>query len=361
MKIKALEIISGNDNGGGGEHVLNILKGNNSSLTTSICLLGEGDLVKKCKDRKVDFKYFQNKLKNEELIEHINNNNFDIINFHGARGALFHMINKRKIKSKSCITIHSDFNRDFDNLKGFKRLLWSKLFFMSLKSFNNFLVVSDYLGDLLRKHNLCEEVDAVYNGIDVEELSKDIEKETKEREAFTFISISRFHPIKNHRNMILGFNELIKEEKRAKLILVGDGDELQEAKNLVNKLSINDNVEFLGHIDKGYKLFNNVDINVLTSFDEGGIPPLAVLEGFVFSKTVIISKLHNVSDFLGENVFYIDPDNYQSIYKGMKSAVLDCELKTKGDTVRKIVAKEFTIDNFVNRYYEGYKNILNKR
>ena len=60
--IKVLHVISGNDNGGGGIHVFNTFKRKIDGLELELCLIGEGELVKKAERENQPFKYVKNKV-----------------------------------------------------------------------------------------------------------------------------------------------------------------------------------------------------------------------------------------------------------------------------------------------------------
>ena len=83
--MKVLQVISNNDNGGGGIHVLNIFKQNLKDFKNELCLIGEGTLAKRCEKNKMAYHKINNTVYNKELIDYINSNKYDIVNFHGAK------------------------------------------------------------------------------------------------------------------------------------------------------------------------------------------------------------------------------------------------------------------------------------
>ena len=117
INIKILHIISGNDNGGGGKHVLNICDKSNKKFENIIGLLGEGPLYLKAKELGVSYKLFSKKLYNIELVKFINQNSISIVNFHGAKPFLVHLILKNKLNVPTVAVVHSDFRYDFLNNK----------------------------------------------------------------------------------------------------------------------------------------------------------------------------------------------------------------------------------------------------
>ncbi len=73
--------------------------------------------TQKLKTMDVNFKLFSKKLNNMELVNFINHNSINIVNFHGAKPFLMHLILKRKLKVPTVAVVHSDFRYDFLNNK----------------------------------------------------------------------------------------------------------------------------------------------------------------------------------------------------------------------------------------------------
>ena len=65
-------------------------------------------------------------------------------------------------------------------------------------------------------------------------------------ESFTVCHVGRFNPQKNHSFIIDVFNQLLKIEPQAKLLLVGNGDGLSAIKDKVYSFNIEKSVQFLG-------------------------------------------------------------------------------------------------------------------
>lgn len=359
--IKVLHVISGNDNGGGGIHVLNTFKRKIDGLKLELCLIGEGELVKKAERENQPFKYVKNKVNNLELIKIINEGNYNIVNFHGARACLVHKRIKNKINVNTVVTVHSNYNTDFDSKNIIKRYMATKLFKSSLKAFDNYIVVSEYLEKLLNEEKISKFAYKVYNGVDYKKMEGDLSlhPELEElAEYFVFGAISRMHPVKNHLNMIRAFKKVIDDKIDAKLLLIGDGSEMDNIKKLIKELDIEKNVILLGYKDKSYSYIPLFDLNILTSFSEGGVPPLSVLEGFVFKKTSIVPDVNGMRDILGDKVYYVDPNEVDSIYNAMLYAYKDENRVEKGIICRDFLCNEFSIDKFCMRYYKAYNSIV---
>ena len=114
FNIKVLQIISGNDNGGGGNHVLNLSFYSRDKFECTIGCIGEGDLYKKGKDLGISMVQFGSRAAYDgTIIKYVKENNIDIINFHGAKAFFMHCFLKRKLTIPAVATIHSNYKKDF--------------------------------------------------------------------------------------------------------------------------------------------------------------------------------------------------------------------------------------------------------
>ncbi|WP_291632263.1 glycosyltransferase [Clostridium sp.] len=360
-----MHIISGNDNGGGGNHVLNICNKDNKNFENVIGCLGEGPLYSKAKTMDVSYKLFTKKLNSIELLEFINNNSISIVNFHGAKPFLMHLILKSKLTVPSVAVVHSDFRYDFLNNK-LKYFIFTPLSIKGLKSFNNYICVSNNLKCLLEEKKIQGTKSVVNNGIDIKKNNIITSAEEirnnfgiKEQD-FVFAMVARFHPIKNHKEVILAFRKLTFEFQDVKLLLVGDGELRPELEALIVKLKLENNITMAGNVTNPIDYINASNVSVLASLSEGGAPPLTVLESGIVKKSLIYTVVGDLECILDENSGYkIKSQNNEDIYKAMKEAYLDkSNLNVKGENLYKIIVNNFTIENFRDNYYEIYKSIL---
>ncbi|MFT5873322.1 MAG: glycosyltransferase involved in cell wall biosynthesis [Clostridium sp.] len=365
IHIKVLHIISGNDNGGGGNHVLNICNKDNKNFENVIGCLGEGPLYSKAKTMDVSYKLFTKKLNSKDLMEFINNNSVSIVNFHGAKPFLMHLILKSKLKVPTVAVVHSDFRYDFLNNK-FKYYIFTPLSIKGLKSFNNYICVSNNLKGLLEEKKIQGTKSVVNNGIDIKKNNIMISAEDIrnnfgiKKQDFVYVMVARFHPIKNHKEVILAFRKLTFEFQDVKLLLVGDGELRPELEALIVKLKLENNITMAGNVTNPIDYINASNVSVLASLSEGGAPPLTVLESGIVKKSLIYTVVGDLECILDGNSGYkIKDQNNEDIYKAMKEAYLDkSNLNVKGENLYKIIVNNFTIENFWENYSEIYKSIL---
>ncbi len=104
---------------------------------------------------------------------------------------------------------------------------------------------------------------------------------------FVVIHVGNFSKVKNHSFLIQIFKEIHEINNKAILLLAGEGEELDNIKNLVISLGIEDKVRFLGSISEIKELLAAGDVFVFPSFNEGF--PGSVLEAEAAGLPCVIS------------------------------------------------------------------------
>lgn len=335
-------------------------------MNCSIACIGTGDLYNKSKKIGIPTVSFSLKeMLMGNLKDYIEKNNVDIINFHGPKANFIYMLIKGSIDRPVTTTIHSDYRYDFLNNK-IKKYFYTPLNVIALKRFYNYICASNYLKNLLEEKNFKGNKYIVSNGFHFKEHIVNISRDKIRKEYglsdndYVYIMVGRMHPIKNHLGLINCFYKLQKEFSNIKLMLLGDGELENSLKDKVCDLKIKDKVIFTGFKNNPIDYINACDISILTSFNEGGAPPLVVLESALVKKAIICSNVGDMPFIINSNNgFLINPNSQEDIYDKMKKAYLNKDkLKDIGENLYKDVLDRFSIEKFWQNYYIAYSNIL---
>lgn len=148
-------------------------------------------------------------------------------------------------------------------------------------------------GEMLYIGNLLKNFQVVYNGIDAQKFSFNIERrniiksELNLGDGPVLSHVGRFAPVKNHTFIIDIFKEFLALYPNAKLLLIGEGALLSKIKEKVNTLNIADNVLFLGSRTDVNDILSATDVFVFPSINEG--LPVSVVEAQCSGAQVITS------------------------------------------------------------------------
>lgn len=141
------------------------------------------------------------------------------------------------------------------------------------------------------------------NAIDVQRFTyneiirEKLRKENNLENCFVLGNVARMSKSKNHKFLLNIFKEILKIEKKSKLLLIGDGPLKDELIKEAKELKIYDNVIFYGVSDKINELLQAMDVFVLPSLFEG--VPLSVIEAAGSGIKYVISD--NIDSHLKTN------------------------------------------------------------
>lgn len=102
------------------------------------------------------------------------------------------------------------------------------------------------------------------------------------------LNIGELLPNKNQKAVIKAMHQVQEKYPDVKLLIAGNGPELEQLKNLVSDLDLEDVVEFLGYTTEINKYLNIADCVAACSYREG--LPLNVMEAMLCGKAVVASN-----------------------------------------------------------------------
>lgn len=212
--------------------------------------------------------------------------------------------------------------------------------------------------DTLRLFNIYNKIEVIYNFIDFE-MQKDWNDDDCIRETLAksdekiITHVSNFRPVKRVNDVIKIFYK-IQSKISAKLLMVGDGPEREQAERLAKKLGIKEKILFLGKSDEVRKILCFTDLFLLPSETEsfglaaleamaartpvissntGGLPEVN-LEG----KTGYLSDVGDVDEMAKNAIYILEDENRLNEFKDKALAF----------------SKNFTIKKILPQYEELY-------
>jgi glycosyltransferase involved in cell wall biosynthesis len=153
---------------------------------------------------------------------------------------------------------------------------------------------------------------------------------------------------------------IIKKTPDLHIYIAGSGSEESKLKKLVNKLNIENYVDFLGFLsgEKKYTYYKSADIYVQPSrYETFGI---AILEAMACGKTVVASNVGGIPFLVidGETGLLFENGNVRDLAEKILNLLNDKELREKMGKAGKKRAEEFTWDKIAKQTVEVYKEIL---
>ena len=293
--MKILHLINYAGKGGTEKYIYNLIE-NMQEKDTQICLAYNvhGPLVENV--AKLGVKTFQINMSNPfdfmaawRLAKLCKDWSIDIIHTHYLRENYIALLSKfLNPKIKVLYTNHI-INKDSKKIVLFNRFF--------TKGQDKVIAISNKAKEILIENGHDKnKIEIVYHGVKLNKCELD-KKETTH--SFTLFCGSRFTEEKGHIFLIKSLYELKKKtDVMFHCILANDGPMLEECKNLVKDLSLEDTITFIGFVEDILSLYRKTDIYINPSKEEA--LGLANLEVLSLGIPLIATDVGGVSDIINE-------------------------------------------------------------
>ena len=195
------------------------------------------------------------------------------------------------------------------------------------------ITVSDTTkGALVRVLGIDEnKICVVYNGISKDFIILEHEPPDSGKALGDYLlCVGVIDKIKSVDKLIRAYVELPQYlQNKYNLVIAGKpGNAFLAIKNLINKLKLNNNVLFYGHVsfDKLIKLYRGARAVIFPSIWEGfGFP---IIEAMMAGVPVVTSNKGACPEIAGDAAIIIDPDNISVFAKAIESVIIDDNLRS---------------------------------
>ena len=222
--------------------------------------------------------------------------------------------------------------------------------------------VSENLKEETLKHFKIEkEIDVIVNFVDVERFNRKPIDAFRKAIAPTgekiLLHASNFRKIKRVEDVIKIFS-IVRKEKPAKLLLVGDGPERNSIEDLCRELNVHDDILFVGKQEQMEDIFSIADVFLLTSeYESFG---LVALEAMAARVPVVSTNAGGLSEINihGKTGYLSNIGDVASMSKQVLSILGDAETLEKFRNNAFEHAKQFDIHHIVPHYEKLYAKFL---
>ncbi len=197
-----------------------------------------------------------------------------------------------RIKIPLILTTHTNPKMAYKKRMQYLNFLIKTLY--PLKIVNKIIIISKELQFILEKEYRIKKnkLKTIYNGIElkkIKEMKKDKILEYKEifhnESLIKFIAVGRLSKEKGHRYLIEAFSKVKKDIPNSKLIIIGDGPLREELEMLIEKMSLKNDIVFLGVKKNIFKYLTKSNIFVFSSIYEA--LPTVLLEALACGLPII--------------------------------------------------------------------------
>jgi len=201
-------------------------------------------------------------------------------------------------------------------------------------------------------------VTIVPNGVDCEHFRATPELRSAERrrlafspEDFVLGTVANVRPIKNYPFLLRTMRRIAAAYPHARLLCVGGGPQLEEMKDLAERLGLSGKVRFTGQVNDIRPYLAAMDAFALCSLKEGC--PNAVLQAMAMSVPTVGSAVGEIPYLLehGAAGLLIDPTDEDRFFAGVSRLVEDdMYRRTLAQAGRRQVEDKYSVARMIDKY-----------
>jgi glycosyltransferase involved in cell wall biosynthesis len=168
--------------------------------------------------------------------------------------------------------------------------------------------------------------------------------------------VGRLTRIKRFDRLIEAMDIVLQEVPDAVLVVIGEGDELEEARRLSKPLGAS--ILFLGWRSELGPAYAAADVVVLTSDSEG--MPVSLIEAAMAGRPCVTTDVGSAGEVVthGETGYVVPPDP-ESIARALLTLLGDDDLRRRmGDTARRLAERHHSVRRFVSDHELLYRRLV---
>lgn len=368
--MKVLHLISGGDTGGAKTHVHSLLTGLKDRIPVRLVCFMEGPFAQEARELGIDTRVisgpnFFSALR--ILTQMVREEGFELLHSHGARGNMMAALLSRRTHLPTVSTVHSDYRLDYLG-RPVSRLVYGNINTLALRKLNYRIGVTDSMVDLLISRRFDpERLFSIYNGLDFTDRPPAMDRASffrsvglaAEEDSVVVGIAARLNPVKDISTLIRGFALAQAGFPALRLLIAGDGDEMDSLKLLAQRLGVEGKVCFAGWVSDTDSFYQAIDINTLTSISETF--PYALTEGARAFLPTVSSKVGGVDRLIdhGVNGFLFPSGDHRALAAHLLTLARDPALRrTMGQRLYDKAKRFFSVEAMVDHQLDIYETIL---
>ena len=373
--MKVMHLISGGDSGGAKTHVHSLLQ----NLTrapgvdvTMVCFM-EGQFSQEARELGIPTVVLtgKNLFKTRNILKRmVLEGGYQILHCHGARGNMMGAMLRKATGLPVVTTVHSDYRLDYLG-RPISRLTYGTINTIALRKLDYRIGVSDAMTDLLISRNFDpDKLFTIYNGIDFTpriptlsrpEYLKSVGLEADDSSVVVGIA-ARLNPVKDIATLVRGFALAHQVCPQLRLLIAGDGEQMDMLKSLAGELGVSRQVCFAGWISDTDSFYNALDVNTLTSLSETF--PYSLTEGARAGLPTVASRVGGVPYLIEHGVhgLLFEAGDTEALSRHLITLAQDPELRRNmGQRLYQRAKADYSLESTLQRQLTIYETILRRQ
>ncbi len=216
--------------------------------------------------------------------------------------------------------------------QNFKTWLWFRVMRLS----RTIITVTEGIAEEISRYGNIprDKIKVIYNGIDLTGQAPAPSKENLRKE-FDFTpddlligTVGNLRAIKGQKYLVQAVPEILFKDGRAKVVLIGSGEEQENLRKLAAQLHISDKIKFLGYRENAGQLIGMSDVFALPSLSEGF--PNVLLEAIVAGIPVVATNAGGIPEIVrhGKEALLVNPAGVSGLAAGILQFAEQPELRS---------------------------------
>ncbi len=236
----------------------------------------------------------------------------------------------------------------------------------SINQSSKVTTVSAFQANYVKENfNITKDINVIYNFIDVEKFapanaSLKLRRELADDDEKIIMHISNFRPVKNTQTVINAF-EKVSKAVNARLVLLGDGPDMEFMKQDCEARGIASKVNFMGSVTQVENYIANADCIIQPSYHESF--SMVSLEAMACEVPTVTSDIDGIPEVVEHGVtgYMAATEDAQAMADYIVAICHDEALQQQlGKNGRERAIKYFDWDTKVNEYIDCYQQAIDE-
>jgi L-malate glycosyltransferase len=234
----------------------------------------------------------------------------------------------------------------------------------SIEQSDGVTCVSEYLKNTTREtFDIKRGMEVIHNFVDTEVYKRDENRKNLdmiEPDDNVIIHISNFRPVKRISSIIKVFCS-ISNKIKSKLLLVGDGPEMCDIRDMVSRFELDSKVIFMGRQNDIIPLLNISDLYMLPSKSESF--GLSALEAMSCEVPVIGTSTGGLKEVVEHGIsgYICDPEDIKKMSEAAEAILANKKKRIKMGLAARTRAKNFDSKSIIEKYIDYYRKVLEEQ
>lgn len=371
--MKIIHIYGGGYRGGAKTHILPLCSRLKDQHQLKLISMRQGEFTEDARKLGIDTVEIQSKMLYRDfkaVREVVRQFGPDVVHCHGSKANTVGVYLRLTLGCTVVTTVHSDYRLDYMH-SAIKRQTIGRINSAALHLMDYQITVSDTFKRMLIERGFQpSRLMTIYNGLDFSTTTPEFDRGEYLRglgldyqEGDVVLGIAaRLNPVKDIPTLLRAFAQARAQNPKLKLLVGGDGEDMEKLKALASELQLGNTVCFCGWVTDIGQFFKACDIDVLCSISESF--PYSILEGVKEHCAVITSNVGGMQKLIdhGHSGLIFEPGDVETFTRYILQLGGDEALRREfAEKLYATASQVYSLEGMANRQTEIYQTIAARR